>query len=599
SQYIGLSFANADGSTRFQGSARDGRKGLVILSNKNEKTITAVDFDGSGKVVNAVSDLYVNGALTRREVVDAGKGVSEIHLYENGKESKVLTQNADGRRRVSDLLRGVDTFITKDGNVEIHSKPAPAGTPPVPILQVGALDAQGNFVVQKMVMQDGRQILTRSAHVTEMLDKDNVSQGWNVEIGELVKADGDAREAKASAYAAEIVKDLFGAPDADKQKVLASFLLDYAKADAHTGKDAKGNPDVRLFINQRKTFMLMFGQTDQTRRIVSGVLKGGPEFQGHVQGAAAFGVMGEITVGTDGRVKQDDPTIQYEYLFDGSRLYWQPPTEETISAPWYKVWKDDTKVTHFFLQRQTRAGAGWRNEGAHWESPKAKLEQEIGGSSSAGWVAHGVNNMWVVGPTLNFVGDGLGTIYKGAHMVVDNDIIAGMELFGADQRKIDQMRVESDANLANNPLSKLIAGGMEPDPKKDPDGWRAWHQKQVETFTGSDLTDGERAILAERAKKEREKNLTARGWTADRAPEAYANAMSADASADEIYGAFSHFGAGSYGERLGENGHPYLGMAVQGTEVVVESLPAGFALGLIGKGAEGMQYFAKLSEGSR
>src|SRR6185312_14144184 len=213
SQYIGLSFANADGSTRFQGSARDGRKGLVILSNKNEKTITAVDFDGSGKVVNAVSDLYVNGALTRREVVDAGKGVSEIHLYENGKESKVLTQNADGRRRVSDLLRGVDTFITKDGNVEIHSKPAPAGTPPVPVLQVGALDAQGNFIVQKVVMQNGQQILTRSPH------------------------------------AAEIVKDLFGAPDEDKSKVLANFLADYAKSAPDVAVDAKGNPSVRLFIN--------------------------------------------------------------------------------------------------------------------------------------------------------------------------------------------------------------------------------------------------------------------------------------------------------------------------------------------------------------
>ena len=597
-RFVGLSYVYPDGSTRFQGAAMENpaqgsRRGLVILSAKDTKTITAVDFDGSGKVAKAVSDLYEGGALTRKEIVDAGRGVSEIHTYQNGKESKVTTVNADGRRRIQDLLHGLDTQIGKEGKVEIRGKPAPPGTPPVPILQVGELDAQGNFIVQKMVMQDGQQVLTKSLHVTQLLDAQNAVQGWNVEIGELVRVEDPAqRQAKAREYAAEIVKALFDAPDADKTTALAGFLLDYAKSGPDVALDAKKNPAVRLFINERKTLMLISAKKDGTRRIVSGVFKGGPEFEGHAQGSSAFGVMGEITADADGKVRQDDPTIQYEYLFDGSRLHWAPPAPETTSAPWYKFWQDDHEVTHFFIQREIRSGGVWSASGDPWESEKYKLERDVDGTSTTGGFARGINGTPILGQVLTVVGDGLGSIYKGAHFIVDSGVVGVMDLAGSDERDIDQMRVERDANLANNPFPNLIIGGIEPDPKTDPEGWREYHQKQVDTHA-YDVTPGERAILAERARKEREKNLNNKGWTADRAPEAFASGMSADVSADEIYGAFSHFGAGSYGARLAEDGHPYLGILVQGTEVVVESLPAGFALGLIGKGAEGLQVLAE------
>jgi hypothetical protein len=592
-QYVGLAYTYADGSRRFQGMSKETHQGLIILANKNEKTITSIDFDGSGKVSKAVSELYVDGKLVRREIVDASAGTSVVHTFKDGKEVKVETADSGGGRRIQDLLHGVDTTITKDRKVEIHGKPAPAGTPPVPILQVGEIDAAGNFVVEKMVMQDGQQVLTKSAHVTQMLAKDGSNKGWNVDVGDLVAlSDPAKRQAKAHAFAEEIVKDLFGSADAERVKVLEGFLLDYAQSGPGVELDANKKPSIRLFINERKTLMMIFGKTDGTKRIVSGVFKDGPEYLDHKQGSVAFGVMGEISVGSDGKVAQNDPTIQYEYLFDGSRLHWAPPSVNIIKAPLYKFWQDDKTVTQFFIQREVRGGAAWTPNGGLWESKKNKLEQDVDGTSVTSWLASGVSHTPVVGQALNLVGDTLGTVYKGAHVLVDDGVIGVMDLSGADEHSIDQMRVERDASLAANPLTKLLVGGMEPDPVADPDGWRAYHDKLVEA-NNAHLTEGERAILAERARKDRLDKMRAKGWTADRAPEAFAAAETTGASDDEVSGAMAHFGAGSYGARLAENGHPFLGVLVQGTEVVVESLPAGMLLGMIGKGAELMQLAAE------
>ncbi|MFI5363909.1 MAG: hypothetical protein ACHQ49_18260, partial [Elusimicrobiota bacterium] len=593
-RYVGLNYSLADGSTRFEAENSSARRKLLIFSDKTKKTFTEVEYDGAGKPQRAVTEEYSDGVLANAEVDDAAKGTHEIRVYRDGKAVQVQTVGADGRRRIQDLIRGLDTRVSAHGDVVIHGTPAPSGTPPAAILQVGKLDAQGNIVFQKIVMQDGRQTVTKSEHVNQLLDANNQVQGWNVAIGDLVVSDDPAaRQKLAAERAAEVVTALYGTADAEKAKVLAGFLLDYAKPGPGLKKDAAGHPDVRLFINSRMTFMLMFANADGTRRIVSGVFKSGPQFDGKTQGTTAFGVMGEILAGIDGKVRQDDPTIQYEYLFDGARLHWAPPATETVKAPYYKFWQDDQKVTHFFLQKEVRSGtAGWTASGQPVESLKDKLTADVDGSSLTSSLARGVGNLPVVGQTLNFVGDSLGTIYKGAHYVVDSGVVGVMDLAGSDARAIDQMRVERDANLANNPLSKLIQGGFEPNPDKDPDGWRAYHQKQVDVYAYG-MTDGERAILAERARKERAKNLDARGLTADRAPEARASAMDAGASDDEIYGAYSHFGAGSYGARLGEHGHPYYGMLVQGTEVVVESLPAGMILGLVGKGAEGLQLLAE------
>ncbi|MCR4295856.1 MAG: hypothetical protein NUW21_10000, partial [Elusimicrobia bacterium] len=78
--------------------------------------------------------------------------------------------------------------------------------------------------------------------------------------------------------------------------------------------------------------------------------------------------------------------------------------------------------------------------------------------------------------------------------------------------------------------------------------------------------------LDAQAKERREKALAEQGITMRRAPQAYRDAMNAPVSEDERYDALSDFGAGTYGRRLAEDGHGFLGAAMSFGEGLGEGL---------------------------
>ncbi|HEX4048312.1 MAG TPA: hypothetical protein VH309_10785, partial [Elusimicrobiota bacterium] len=559
--YVALSFDMGGGASQFQGVNRDAHKALVIHVKGADVSVDQVDFDGSGKPIRTTTDRFTNRVLTDRESHDSVSGLHQIRHYAGGK--LVSTETLDsktGERHIQDLANGLDTTIGADKSVVIKARPAPPGTPPAVTLRVGAIDAHGNFALEMLETQDGQQIVVKSPDVTELrLKKEAGSDlvGWNVDVMGLVALkDPAARQKKARSLAEQTIKAVFGADDAEKVKELAGFLLD--KAVLPDDADAKGGAPVRLSVNKHREFSLILAHSNGTKTILTGVFQKPPVYRDVVQGGSAFGVLHAATMGVDGKLAPYDSSVQWQYLFDGSKVQWVSSQDDPKSteAPWYKPWQDDTIVTHFFMVRSTRGGAGWVPEpGAGWESKKDLLVQKKGS----------VVSRIAASKPMEIVGGALNSVSMYAHAGWDEGLGA---VTGS-----DAIKLEARTLWNNNPANRLFI--------KDP-----------ESYLLGGMPPAQQAILQETALKQRMKTLAANGVTESRRPIDVRLASEAPVSGNEMLGAAANYSAGEY---LGDHGHPIAGFLVSASGQAVEivsgvavtgglaSLGGKAVVGLIGK----------------
>jgi hypothetical protein len=539
--YVALAYDQGNGEQLFQGVNRDAHKALVIHKKGADVSVAEIDFDGEGKPVRTTTDLFTRGALVSREAHDSKKNLHEIRRYENGKEiSTDILDAASGTRVIRDLVNGMDTTIDKNQRVEIKGKPAPPGTPPAVTLRVGSIDAYGNFSLEKMVTQDGQQIVVKSPEVTQLLDEKNNNLGWNVEVMGLVGLqDQAARQKKADSIATQTIKAVFGSADAEKIKALSGFLMDNAVAPADMA-DGKDGPPVRLSVNKHNEFSLILGHSKGTKTILTAVFQKPPVYRDRVQGGAVLGALHKATMGTDGRISPYDSSVEWQYLFDGSKIQWTTAQDDPdkTAAPWYKPWKDDEIVTHAFMRRWTRESGAWKGEaGAGWESKKDLLVEKKG--SALGRIASS--------KPIEIVGGALNSVSMYAHAGWD----AGLGAVTGS----DAIKLEARTLWNNNPANRLFI--------KDPE----------KSLLGS-LPAAQRAMLAENAVKNRLKNAESSGVTESRRPVDRRLMSEAAVSNNELMGAAANFSAGEY---LGSHGHPVAGFFVSASGQVVE-IAAGVAV---------------------
>ncbi|MDE2511613.1 MAG: hypothetical protein KGL74_10875, partial [Elusimicrobia bacterium] len=537
--YVALAYDRGNGVESFQGVNRDAHKALIIQKKGGDLSVAEIDFDGAGKALRSATDRFVSGVLAEREAHDAGKNLHEIRHYQNGREVSVESLDpASGVRSIRDLVSGTVTTVDQN-RVEIKGKPAPPGTPPAVMLTVGMIDAYGHFALQKMVMQDGQQIVVKSPNVNQLLDDKNNNLGWNVELMDLAGlTDPAARRKKADSIAAQTIKAVFGAEDAERVKELSGFLLD--KARVPSDADTKNGPPVRLSVNKHNEFSLILGHRDGTKTILTAVFQKAPVYRDVVQGRFAFGVLHEAKMGTDGRVSPYDSSVQWQYLFDGSKVRWatQQDDPKDTAAPWYKPWKDDEIVTHAFMFRSTRQGGAWKEEpGDGWESKKDLLVEKKGSTLSR--LANS-KPVAIVGGALNSV-----SMYAHAGWDASLGAVTGS----------DAIKLEARTLWNNNPANRLFM--------KDPE----------KSLLGS-LPAAQRAMLAETAVKNRVRTLESTGVTESRRPVDLRLASEAAVSNNEMMGAAANFSAGEY---MGDHGNRLGGFLVSMSGQVVE-IAAGVAV---------------------
>ena len=142
--FVGLRYDNADGSSRFQGQAPDGRSGLILaFDSAKKRTESLIGYDKDGKLLSALTDMYDGaGKLTHRESLHMGTGNVEITDFKaDGSELKTTRKNTKtGDQFVRDLGHDGNRFeaTTKNGRREIKFLVGPNGAPPAVTLRVGA-----------------------------------------------------------------------------------------------------------------------------------------------------------------------------------------------------------------------------------------------------------------------------------------------------------------------------------------------------------------------------------------------------------------------------------------------------------------------------
>ncbi|MCR4295396.1 MAG: hypothetical protein NUW21_07660, partial [Elusimicrobia bacterium] len=510
SQFVGLRFDHADGSSRFQGQARNGRSGLiVVLDGAKKRTESLIGYDADGKMLSALTEMYDGAKLTRRESLNNGTGIVQITEYKaDGSELKSTRQNTKTREQFIRDLTGDDNRFeatTIDGRREIKFLRGKDGVAPAVSLRVDRVDTDGNFLLtEKLVLQNGTHIVTKSEHVKQLLENGRKNLGWEVALKSLVDTtDGRQRLTIGRGLAHETVVALGMNDDNGRlSKPLGAFLAAQAKDTGDLIDEKKGAP-IRFFINENKTYLLIFTRRDGTKRILSGTFKQATEFGDNYGLGTAFGVSGEIEINLAGGVRQADPKIVTEYLADGSRLVWLDPSPVKYTpqtslgwlGKWEMPWTNEHEKTEFKVRRDLPpdpARAEWNADGRTWISRKDTIDREITGSSTFGSGARWFASVPGVKQVLGVAGDVASTLYTG--------IVSGGQMIAYEITGIEEYRLEATAGYSRNPGVKLLMGGLEPDREKDPKAWRAWKDKMNEEYLAR-VGSGNIEILDAQAKE--------------------------------------------------------------------------------------------------
>ncbi|PIR15580.1 MAG: hypothetical protein COV48_13555, partial [Elusimicrobia bacterium CG11_big_fil_rev_8_21_14_0_20_64_6] len=581
SQFVGLRYDNADGSSRFQGQGRDGRSGMIIaIDAAKRRTEALITYDADGKVGSALSEMYDGAALRRRERLNMGTGIVEAIEYKaDGTVLKSKRQDTrTGEQFIEDLTRDDSRFnaTQKDGRRETRFLKNADGSAPAISLRVEKVDTDGNFVLDHLVLQNGTYIVAKSAHVNQLLENGKKNLGWEVALKSLVEeTDAKSRLRIGRALAKETVAALKMSDDNGRlSKPLGAFLAAEAKASGAL-IDPKDGAPVRFFINEKKNYLLIFTRRDGTKRILSGTFKHATEFDDKNTWGTSFGVTGEIIVDAAGNARQNDPKILTEYLADGSRLVWLPPSPVKYTPKtdlgWFGEremwWTDEHEKTEFKVRRELALVEGiaeWKPGGKEWVSSKDTIDRVIEGTSVFGTGSRWVASVPGVKQVLGVAGDVASTLYTG--------VVSGGQMIAYEVSGNSDYLLEASAGYSRNPGVKLLMGGSEPDREKDPKAWRAWKDKMNREYLGRIGGEDNKFVLDVQAKERREKALAQQGITLRRAPQAYRDAMDAPVSDDERFDAMSDFGAGTYGRRLVEDGHEFWGAAMSFTESFSEGM---------------------------
>ncbi len=581
-QFVGLRFDNTDGGSRFQGQAKDGRSGLIIFFDKAKKrTESLIGYDKNGEVSRALTEIYDGATLVHRESLNMATGMVEVVDFKNGKELKTTRQNTKtGDQFIRDLGQSSRfEATTKDGRREIKFLASADGAPPAISLRIEKVNTDGSFELERLVLQNGTHIVYKSPHVNQLLEGGTKNLGWETSLRSLVDTtDAKKRLAIGRDLAKETIAALGMNDDNGKlSKPLGSFLASQAR-DTGDLIDPKLGAPIRLFVNDKKGFLLIFTRRDGSKKILSGTFKQSTEFDNNNGLGTAFGVSGAVEVDAAGRATQKDPKIGTEYLADGSRLVWldaspqkyTPQTDLGWAGKWEMPWTNEHEKTEFRVRRDLPpdpARAEWNADGKTWVSTKDTIDREIGGSSGFSSVSRGIVNFVPgVNHVVGFAGDIASTLYTG--VVATGNMVA----YGVSQD--DKFLLEATASYSRNPGVKLLVGGFEPE-RYNKDGsenpaWRKWKDGMNQEYLGRIGDQG--GNLDAQAKIRREKALALQGITERRAPEAFRAAMEAPVGEDERYDALSDYGAGTYGRRLAENGYGGLGMAVSFGESFSEGM---------------------------
>ncbi|UPT72386.1 MAG: hypothetical protein M0D55_10325 [Elusimicrobiota bacterium] len=331
-QFVGLRYDNADGGSRFQGQAKNGKSGLILVVEPGTKirTESLINYDGEGKVRSALTEIYDGQRRTRRESLDMGANVVEVVEYKaDGTEARSTRRNTkSGEQFVRDLAKDDGRFeaTTLNGRREIRFLKDATGAEPAVTMRVEKVGLDGSFQLERLVLQNGTHIVAKSAHVNQLLEKGTKNLGWEVALKSLVEeTDARKRLTTARALAKEAVTAVGMVDQGDRlSRPLGAFLAAEAKNTGDLVDPSKGAP-IRFFINENKNYLLIFTRRDGTKRILSGSFKQSTEWGDNYGLGMAFGVAGEIDIDADNKATQREPKIETEYLYDGSRLVWMPP----------------------------------------------------------------------------------------------------------------------------------------------------------------------------------------------------------------------------------------------------------------------------------
>ncbi|MEQ1920359.1 MAG: hypothetical protein ABL955_14305, partial [Elusimicrobiota bacterium] len=190
SQFVGLRFDNQDGSSRFQGQAKDGRSGLIVAFDKNkQRSESLIGYDKEGKLQSALTNMYDGTRLSRRERLDMATGIIEIVEYKaDGTELKSSRRNTKTGDQFVRNLAGEDgrfEATTKDGRRETRFLRSADGAPPAISLRVEKVGLDGSIQLERLVLQNGTHIVSKSAHVNQLLEGGTKNVGWEVALKSL------------------------------------------------------------------------------------------------------------------------------------------------------------------------------------------------------------------------------------------------------------------------------------------------------------------------------------------------------------------------------------------------------------------------------